>query len=124
MATVALAEVSPVPSPRTPDPQHQLRARPLGSVGNLAEQLLGMVLPGEGAGQVQLVANPAGVQPDTAGHHGHPGVVTLPVQDDVTPRTNVRRGAHQGGPLSLGRLLAAGDTGRLQILWDGEQRAG
>lgn len=83
-----------------------------------------MILPGEGAGQVHLAADPASVQLDVAGHLGHAGVVALPAQRDVTRGTNVGRGAPQGDPLSLGLLLAAGDTGRLQILWDGEQRAG
>lgn len=56
-------------SPRTSHPQGDLPDRLPGAVRNFTEQLFGVILPGEGGGESQVVADPTRVQLDVAGHH-------------------------------------------------------
>lgn len=104
-------------APRTSHPQDDLPGHLPGAVRNFAEQLFGVVFPGEGGGEVQVVANPARIQLDVAGYRRDLGAVALPAQDNVTHRADVRCGAPQDGPLPLSMLLAGGNAWGLKVVW-------
>lgn len=105
------------PAPRTSHPQDQLPARLLGAVEHLAEELPGVVLPGEGGGEAQVVADPAGVQLQAGGHGGDALIVARPAQGHVAQRADVGRGALEGDLGPLRHLLAGRNAGALQDIW-------
>lgn len=49
-------------APHTSHPQDDLPCHLPGGMRNFAEQLFGMVFPGEGGGEVQVVADPTRIQ--------------------------------------------------------------
>lgn len=103
--------------PHTSHPQDDFPSRLPGAIRNFAEQLFGVVLPGEGGGEGQVLADPTCVQLDPSRQSGDLGVVALPAQGDVARRADVGCGALQGGRLPLGLLLAGGSARVLEGVW-------